>query len=222
MELLLWLWFYDRRWVLNVNVGLSFYKNAWVIPLFLNLVVLSASLYFLNFSSTFSCDGSLRLWLYSRTLFSFLISINIIFFMFQIEALTEKMKKKFERCIKIYPELEGNIHKYDFVIKRKSLTSTSGIFMLILGCISLSWSYLIFSFYYIQNYYTNCDIKIQQMLKIHSLFTIFGNFPLLMSVIIFVIFKVGSALLGIICPELLISFSKCSTPEKREIEILEY
>jgi len=222
MELLLWLWFYDRRWVLNVNIPLHLYRNAWLIPLFLNLVVLSGSFYFLHFSSTFSCDGSIRLWLYSRTFFSLLISLNIIFFMNQIDSSSDKMKKKFERCKKIYQELEGNIHKYDFVVKRKTLTSTSGTFMLILGTISLLWSYLIFSFYYVQNYFTNCDIKIQQMLKIHSLFTIFGNFPLVFSISIFIIFKLGSAFISFICPELLISFSKCSNPLKRDIEILEY
>ncbi len=222
MELLLWLWFYDRRWVLNVNISLSFYKNAWVIPLFLNIVILCASVYFLNFSSTFKCDGSIRLWLYSRTFFSFLISINIIFFMYQIEYSIQEMRQKFERCIKIYPDLKENIEKYDFIIKRRSLTSISGYFMFILGSISLLWSYLIFSYYYLQNYYTNCDVKIQQMLKIHSLFTLFGNFPLIMSILLFLIFKVGSASLSVICPELLISFSKWSTPEHRVIEVKDY
>ena len=92
MELLLWLWFYDPRWFFNFKISVDCYKNAWLIPLFLHLFLMFVCLYYLQISETFSCDRSLKLWLYSRTFFSFLLSVTIVFFQVKISKVNRKEK----------------------------------------------------------------------------------------------------------------------------------
>jgi hypothetical protein len=222
MELLLWLWFYDPRWFFNFKISILCYKNAWLIPLFLHLFLMFVCLYYLQISETFSCDRSLKLWLYSRTFFSFLISVTIVFFKFKIAKVYQKETAYFDNAKKIYPILNYSMRHYDYWIRRKSLISTPGILLLFLGLISLFWSYLIISFYHFQNYYSKCDIKIQKLLNIHSLFILLGNVPLILIIIILVFMKVGSLIAAFICPDCLISASKCCSSEKPKVEIIKY
>ncbi len=222
MELLLWFWFYDPRWFFNFRVSIICYKNAWLIPLFLNTFLMFVCLYYLQISETFSCDRSLRLWLYSRTFFSFLLSINIIFFKFKITHVYNKEISYFENAKKVYPMLKHSMKQYDYWIRRKSLISTCGILLLFLGLISLFWSYMIISLYHFQNYYSQCDIKIQKLLNIHSFFILIGNIPLLMIILILLVIKGVSLISAFLCPKLLIKVSKLWATEKPKVEIVKY
>ena len=222
MELLLWLWFYDTRWLFNFKMSLTCYKNIWLIPLLLHSLVITICIYYLQLSSTFSCDKSIRMWLYTRTFFSALISATIVFFMIKINKVFEKEKKSFETPIKIMPYLENNMSQYDFWIKRKSLLSTSGILLLFLGLVSLFWSCMIISFYYYQDYYLSCEVKIQKLLNIHSIFIIVGNAPLALILAIMLIVKISCLIAAFLCPNILISFSKFFTKEKMEVQLIKY
>jgi hypothetical protein len=222
MELLLWLWFYDPRWFFNFKISVLCYKNAWLIPLFLHLFMMFVCLYYLQISETFSCDRSLKLWLYSRTFFSFLISATIIFFKFKISQVYQKEIDYFDNAKRVYPNLNYSMKHYDYWIRRKSLISTAGIFLLFLGFISLFWSYLIISFYHFQNYYSTCDIKIQKLLNMHSFFILIGNVPLVFIVVILLVMKVGSLIAAFACPGCLIQSSKCCSSEKPKVEIYKY
>jgi hypothetical protein len=222
MELLLWLWFYDPRWFFNFKISIICYKNAWLIPLFLHLFLMFVCLYYLQISETFECDSSLKLWLYSRTFFSFLISVNIVFFKFKIINVYNKEIGFFDSSKKIYPILKYSMKHYDYWIRRKSLISTSGILLLFLGMVSLFWSYLIISFYHFQSYYSKCDIKIQKMLNLHSLFILIGNIPLIAIILILLVMKLGSAFLAYVIPSALIALSKFCTREKPKVEVIRY
>jgi hypothetical protein len=222
MELLLWLWFYDPRWFFNFKISIICYKNAWLIPLFLHMFLMFVCLYYLQISETFSCDKSLRLWLYSRTFFSFLLSVTIVFFKFKILKVYNKEIAYFDNAKKIYPVLNYSMRQYDYWIRRKSLISTPGILLLFLGLISFFWSYLIISFYHFQNYYSKCDVKIQRLLNLHSLFILIGNIPLLAIIVILLVIKFSTALLAFTCPGSLVSISKLLSKEKPKVEIIKY
>jgi hypothetical protein len=222
MELLLWLWFYDPRWFFNFKISINCYKNAWLIPLFLHLFCMLLCLYYIQYSDSFQCDNSLKLWLASRTFFSFLISINIVFFKFKIMKVYYKEIGFFDTSKKIYPILKYSMKQYDYWIRRKSLISTPGILLLLLGLISLFWSYLIISFYHFQNYYQNCDVKIQQLLNFHSLLIFIGNIPLIAVVFILLAMKLGSLLAAFACPDCLIWTSKIMSSDKPKPNILKY
>jgi hypothetical protein len=208
MELLLWLWFYDPRWFFNFKISIICYKNAWLFPFGLHILCVFICLYYLQIAEVSACDSSLRLWLASRAFFSTLISATIFFFMKKIVQVYEKEISFFDNAKKIYPVLKFSMKQYDYWIRRKSLISTPGIILLILGVISLFWSYLIVSFYSIQNLYDNCDIKIIKLLSFHSLLIFLGNLPLMIVILILLVVKLSSLVTAFLCPEFLISISK--------------
>lgn len=222
MELLLWLWFYDTRWLFNFKISIICYKNAWLIPLFLHSFLMVVCLYYLQISATFSCDKSLRLWLYTRTFFSFLLALTIVFFMIKISQVYEKEQKAFELPVKIMPALENNMKQYDFWIRRKSLLSTPGILLLFLGLVSLFWSCLIISFYHFQDYYFKCEMRIQKLLNVHSFFIIVGNLPLAIVFIVMILVKFSSLFCAFLCPNFLISISKFFSKQKMTVELIRY
>lgn len=222
MELLLWLWFYDTRWFFNFKISIVCYKNAWLIPLFLHSFLMIVCLYYLQISETFLCDKSLKLWLYTRTFFSFLLSITIIFFMLKIVNVNKKEINSFEIPMKIIPILENNMKQYEFWIRRKSLLSTPGILLLFLGLISMFWSYLIISLYHFQNYYFSCEIKIQKLLNTHSFFILLGNLPLFIIFVTMILFKLTSFIAAFICPNLVMNLGKKLSKREMKIELIKY
>lgn len=222
MELLLWLWFYDPRWFFNFKVSIVCYKNAWLIPLFLHSFITLICLYYLQISETFMCDNSLRLWLYSRAFFSLIISINIVLFKIKIMKVYNKEIGYFDNATRIYPALKNSMKQYDYWIRRKSLISSTGILLLVLGIISLMWSYIIISFYHFENFYENCDAKIQRLLGLHSAFILFGNIPLILIFIVLIIMKLGSCFTAFVCPNCLVSISKALDNNKPKIKVEKY
>lgn len=222
MELLLWFWFYDPRWFFNFKISIICYKNSWMIPLFLHLFLMVVCLYFLQISDTFSCDRSLRLWLYSRTFFSLMISVTIVCFMFKILKIYYKEISYFDNAKRIFPMLSHSMKPYDYWIRRKSLISTPGILLLFLGLISFFWSALIISFYHFQNYYSQCDVKIQKLLTLHSIFILVGNVPFFIVVMVLLLTKISSLVSAFLCPGCLIATSKIMINEKPKIEIMKY
>ena len=100
MELLLWMWFYDSRWFFNFKVSVQIYKYAWYIPLFVHMILACVCFYFLQTTESPDCETTLKLWLSSRTFFSVLISINIVFFMNKIATVYKKENSFFENAKK--------------------------------------------------------------------------------------------------------------------------
>ena len=222
MELLLWLWFYDPRWFFNFKVSIICYRTSWLIPLFMHAFITLVCLYYLQISETFMCDSSLRLWLYSRAFFSFIISINIVLFKKKIMRIYNKEIAYFNSAKIIYPALYDSMNQYDYWIRRKSLISSTGILLLVLEIISLLWSYVIISFYHFQNYYDNCDIKIQKLLKLHSFLILAVNFHLVIISLILILMKFGSILADYTCPDLLVALSKSCNSSKATIKAEKY
>jgi hypothetical protein len=128
----------------------------------------------------------------------------------------------FDNAKRIYPALKDSMKQYDYWIRRKSLISSTGILLLVLGTISLLWSYVIINFYHFQNYYENCDIKVQRLLRIHSIFILAGNIPLIIICVILLFMKFGSLLAAYLCPDCLVALSKACNSEKPKIKVEKY
>lgn len=221
MELLLWLWFYDTRWFFNLKISITCYKNAWLIPLFLNTFLMIICIYYFQLPEVYFCDKSLKLWLYTRTFFSFLISFTIIFFMMKIIDVNKKEQSAFETPIKIMPILENNMKQYEFWIRRKSLLSTPGILLLFLGLVSLFWSCLIVGFNHAEHIY-KCDSQIMNLLTTHSIFIIAGNSPIALIFVTMVAIKLSCFISAFLCPNFLISISKPSPAKSMQVELIKY
>lgn len=213
MELLLWMWFYDPRWFFNFKISVKCYKYAWFVPLFTHILLAILCFYFLHNSDTPNCEAALKLWLFSRTFFSLLISLNIIFFMNKISSVNKKENSFFENAKKIYPGIKDYMNEYDFWIRRKSLISTPGVLLLFLGIISLFWSYLIINLYYFEKRFFGCDEKILSLLNFNSFLIFIGNVPLFVVIFVLLLIKISSFICAYICPSCLIASSKVCAPK---------
>jgi hypothetical protein len=214
MELFLWMWFYDSRWFFNFKISVKCYKYAWLIPLFTNTILSGICFYFLHTTDSPNCEASLKLWLFSRTFFSVLISVNILFFMYKISNVYQKESSFFGNALKIYPSVKQTIENYDYWIRRKSLISTPGVLLLFLGIISLFWSYIMINLYYFEGKFVGCDEKILSLLNFNSFLIFIGNIPLLLVIIVLLLIKITSFVSAYLCPNLLIKISKLCTSHK--------
>ena len=218
MELLLWMWFYDPRWFFNIKISIKCYKYAWLIPLVGHIALVTLCLYIL-LSSTFpGCDETLKLWIFSRIVFSFLIGINIILFMLKISFVFDREKVFFKNAEFVFPTIKNNMDNYSFWIRRKSLISTPGILLFFLGIISLFWSYVIINLHYVENKFENCESNLITLLNWNSVLIFVGNIPLLILLITFILFKVSSFLCAFLCPRVLIWVSKLCSKDIRKFE----
>ena len=213
MELLLWMWFYDPRWFFNIRIiSINFYKFTWLIPLMAHIWLVCYCIYLITYTSyseVFSgCDKSVILWALSRIFFSFFISITIIIFMFKISFVFNREKKYFENAENIYPALKGHLDTYNFWIRRKSLISTPGIFLLFLGLISLFWSYLMIKMYYFERLFDKCENNLISFLNLNNMFIFFGNIPLLVLLIVVCFVKINYICCAFLCPKTYIWLSK--------------
>lgn len=215
MELLLWMWFYDSRWFFNFKLSVKCYKHAWFLPLLIHLLLAGLCFYFLYTSDSPNCDAALKLWLFSRTFFSVLISVNILVFIEKIGTVYNKEHAFFENAKKVYPSVSGAIDNYDYWIRRKSLISTPGVLLLFLGIISMFWSYIIINLYYFENKFAGCDQKILSLLNFNSVLIFVGNFPLLVLIALLVIIKIGSFICAFFCPGCLIYLAKACPKQMR-------
>lgn len=213
MELLLWMWFYDPRWFFNFKISVRCYKNAWFVPLLSHLILASLCFYFLHNSDTPNCDASLKLWLFSRAVFSVLISINIAFFMNKISIVYKKENSFFENSKKVYPHLIEALDNYDFWIRRKSLISTPGVLLLFLGIISMFWSYIIINLYYFEKKFVGCDENMLSLLNFNSFLIFTGNIPILVVITVLLLVKIVSFVCAYLCPGFLVWCAKMCPPK---------
>lgn len=209
MELLLWMWLYDSRWFFNYKVSIKLYKWIWSIPLLMHLIISILGLYDLfQERNNYTCENSLKIWLLCRIFFSLILSLNIMVFMHKISSSYLKENSFFENAKRVFPYLNEYNNDYDFWIKRNSLISTSGIFLLILGFISLFWSYLIMNMYFYENKFMKCGEFNDNLLKLNSIFVFIGNIPLILVVIILISVKFIVLSSAFLCPNLLILYAK--------------
>jgi hypothetical protein len=209
---MLWLWFYDSRWFFDFNISIACYKKLWLLPLFTNILLIGVCVYFITLKEIFTCDNSLVFWLFSRILFSSLISIIIISFIKKISESNSQENLFIQRVIKIFPSVKGKNSSYETLIKRRSINSVRGIILLVLSVISLLWSYTIVAFHLLENYYGGCNLKINTFLNFHSYLIVLGNMPFIIICLIFGFMKIGSYSSSYICPNFLIKLSNQNSP----------
>ena len=218
MELFLWLYFYDNRWLFNLKVPVNIYKYIWILPISLHSILISVGIYYLEIADNFRCDESLRIWLMHRILFSFLICLNMIVFMVKIGRAYEKENSYYEKARRVYPILNSSIHEYDYWTRRNSLFSTPGVLLLIQGIISLFWSYFITRLYK-DHYYSSCDLRLQQVLNIHSILIWYCNVALLAIFSVMSLLKVFFFITGCLNPNFFIKLSHLIHRKKSNLKI---
>jgi hypothetical protein len=201
MELFLWLYFYDSRWLFNLKVPVRIYKYIWIIPFMIHFIFLMITFYYFDKSNNPTCQLTTKLWLYHRLLYSILISINIIIFMIKIQIEYRKEKNALLKASQVYPALKNKIYENDYWIRRNSLISTPGITLLFLSIVSLFWTYLIIG---IQNkkIYESCDVKLQNIVDIQTYVFCYSNLILCSIFSTMVIIKLTALFMDNLFPNL--------------------
>jgi hypothetical protein len=135
--------------------------------------------------------------------------------MTKIYYVNQRENSYFKNAMQIYGPLKETTKKYDYWIRRKSLFSTPGVLMLMLGIISMFWSYVIIRFYYFEDKFTNCDERMITLLNVNSFFILLGNVPILIVMFLLLVVKFGSFISAFLCPNVLIAIAKlCDTRKK--------
>ncbi len=167
MELFLWLYLYDNRWLFEFKIPIKTYKNLWMIPIFAHIILLLTAVYYFQVSDNFECTESLRVWLYNRMCFSFIIVLNMITFVIKLMQTYDKHTAKMKKISKVYPIISRQIHEFNYPIRISTLISTPGVMLFILSSVSFFWSSNILT-NYSTNYYDSCNSNIQKVLDYHS------------------------------------------------------
>jgi hypothetical protein len=215
MELLLWMWLYDQRFFFNYKLSIRFFKLAWLFPLIMHLTLATACVYFVQVKDVPNCESTLKLWLYSRILFSYLISLIIVVFMCKISAVRNKERHFFDNATQIYPLVNDTLNRYDYWIRRRSIISLPGIMLFFLGLISLFWSYVIIKLYYFDNQFRHCNQNVLTLLNINSIIIFTCNIPIGIVLLSLIFIKLGSVACAFVCPGFLIFISQCCEKKRR-------
>jgi len=221
MELLLWLFFYDSRWFFGSKASVNTLKLLWYIPLLSHIIFVSYCAFIListKITKEFhpiilndifnDCRDLLKLWIYSRIVFSFLISFFIIFFQIKSSKIESEEKKFFRNAEAIFPMVPKDSSNYDYWIIRKSLMSCEGIALFFLGIISFLWSFIMINFHYLANKFQGCDYNLILTINVISIFIFVGNIPVLILFFFTVLLKINSFFCSYLCPKVLIWLSR--------------
>ncbi len=195
MELLLWLWLFDKRWLFGYKPNINLYIFVWLFPILMNVSVISFNFYFISFDKNIHQYA-----MFSKSLFCLLSLLSSIILIKNLISF-EKIENNFFEKIKDMTYSE-KIKKDDYWISRNSLISFNGCFLLIISLCQILWSIYYIKYGIKYSYYVTMALKQSAFLEIG--FACFIGILLGISMFI----KVSAFISSYICPNLLIFFSK--------------
>ncbi len=194
MELLLWLYLYDRRWFFNIRIKYKIYSILWLGLMLFHMIYL-IKLFYKHSVHNFSYTTGFN------QIFSLAISFNIIFFLLKLNQEEKKHLSKFTKFAKVFKSSVAlNTIKpvgNDYWIRSRTIYSGSGISLLIMSIFSFFKFYLDnqireeidFSFFTLQNFFTLFQILI-----------FYSNMFILILAVLLIHFKVFFFAASSICP----------------------
>lgn len=184
MEILLWLWFYDKNLFFNINTTIQFFKNSWILPIIIHSFIVICSIYYLCLKAKI-CNVSYNFWM----CFYFIFSCFNIAFLILIRSICDKEIKKEENNNNTDPEQQKkNKIIIERKVKRNALTSSIGILILYIGIIHFIFNIFSMIFYH-KAEKEECNKILKTMLIYYGLFNISINLPILIGIIVLIIKK---------------------------------
>ena len=222
MELFLWLWLFDERWVFNIKLSNLKYRILWFFPLFSQIFLILLCFYFVFLTNITHCEKQIKVVLFSKAFFSLLLTISIIKFYFNLKRHCFKEEANLELVHKVYPTLRKSVtnNHLDSYFSRKCLFNTNGIILLLLSITSFIWSYY--------GAYLNreesesvvtpyCNRGFEDLISKHSSFIFITNLPIIIVLIITIFIKIFSAVGTLLCPNLKIKIGKLRSVNVKKI-----
>lgn len=213
MELLLWMWFYEPKWFMNLTVSWETYQFIWMFPLAVHLFLATIGFTLMYITEYSSNNALLVAWLSTRTFFSIVLILAIIAFLYNNRKLHEEDKQFRSEAVLVFRESYEVKQNSNYWLIRKSLTSRPGIFIFFLGLISLGLSFLMIRFYYLENKFVGCTDDVLQFLDFQLYIILSGDVPLVFVLSCFFLLKIGSLVCAYICPGLLNNSSETFKPK---------
>ncbi len=195
MELLLWLWLLDKRWLFGYKANIYLYIFIWLIPILMNICIIYFNLYFF-----LSNDILLQYTMFSKLILCFFSFISSLILIQNLLSYQKKENKFFERVNNI--SLIKKIKKDDYWICRNSLININGLFLLSISFCQIFWSIYYLNFEIKYNYYYT------KLLRQNAFFEI--GFAIFVFIIFGItsIIKIFSFITLYLCPKLIIFISK--------------
>ena len=195
MELLLWLWLLDKRWLFGYKPNIYLYIFIWLIPILINISVI-----YFNLHSFFTNEILFQYTILSKIIlcvFSFLTSLILIKNLLSYQ----KIENNFFEQIKNI-NLIKKVRKDDYWIYRNSLINLNGLFLLIISFFQIFWSFYYINFGFKYNYYYTILLRQSAFFEIGFAIFVFIIFGITSFI------KIFSFISLYLCPKLIIYISK--------------
>ena len=136
MELLLWLWLLDKRWLFGYKPNIYLYIFIWLIPILINISVIYFNFYF------FSVDDILFHYIiFSKLIICFFSFLTSLILIKNLLSYQKKENNFFEQIKNI--SLTKKVRRDNYWVYRNSLINLNGIFLLIISLFHVFWYIII-------------------------------------------------------------------------------
>lgn len=219
MELLLWLWFFDNRFVFSLKIPTTFYQIIWLLSILINSFIVGAGIYLIVENNI---DSTMRILLFCTMCLCALTLIFSIGFIIKISSENKKYFNSYSEAMKTIPELSLVIKSNDFWVRHNSLTSFWGIALFTCSIAVFIFDSCLLGY---RNKWkvgdtANSTLLFEQNLLIYySVYELALTLFIVLELFISTIIKVGAFVSVYFCPGLYSKCSKCLHRSKRNKKI---
>lgn len=221
MELLLWLWLYDARYVVNAHPNVLTYITCWAISIIVNALYTAFMTYMLVTFDFVMCESNntLKYFWVNITHRTFMVVVAVVKGVTVLSSCMHVvlLKLKHSRHLRkhklmLFPHGNVNNNEHiDYFVRRYTLYHVNGIALLIVSIINfiMSVSYLNMDYDYV------CNGSITKAVKYNMWYEcMFGMFVVL-ELVVAVVMKVFNFICAYTCPKVIVYLSRCRSDQKR-------
>lgn len=226
MEVFLWFWLLDKRWLCGYRPKIRNYILLWFFPITMNAILLTLNIYFISHSLYLNIESNIvyQYYIMIKSLFS-LISIICSIILVRdlvihhhrensslIEILSINLNKNEDKINK-NNDFNMILSEDEYWCSRKCLFNPNGKFLLIIGICQI-----ICSIYYLRvknNYIYYVDYSLKQSSSIELLFAL----PVIFVFVTSFLIKLITFIMSYICPNVIICLSKLFSDHRYQKKI---
>lgn len=215
MELFLWFWLLDRRFLCNMRPILKHFSFLWLLPIFSHLSIIILNTFCLFPFKNLDIYEYIIAFITTSEVISCLCLFIMMINLYNISK-NQPTKNKNILVVNTNNNKNSFIYYEDYWIGRKNLISVNGIIILLLGVFHIIWS-----FYYLfhKNIFQNIFQSGEQMVLIYAYLNIIFCIPVIFLLISALIIKVTFLVSAMACTSCVVSLSKtCCCKKNRGLK----
>ena len=227
MEIILWFWLFDKRWLCNLRPHLKIFALIWLLPIIMNFIVLMGSLFYFydtNLLQTYTSGQIMFLIKDAICVISLVCSIILMKDIYKNLNVNERILDVLMEKLDYFPETILPTSSKDglnltasreFWSARKSLLSVNGIVLLFASLSQVAWSI----FHVVKQINAEC-LYFSNIILFADSIEIFG---FLFCVLLFMLtsfIKVFSFVSAYLCPCLMNCLSDLCSKKRRVLKLM--